>query len=184
MSLRHHWRQYEHLSELQREELKTRRKYDGQLDAHRSHNLSDDLGCHRIWHSVTCNTDTRHHKNPDKRSCQPSAIRVTTHVAQQPMRAWEYFALPSIHDLRVQRCMGRCSDQMASLKRDPQCLSPQASLCSNTSTYVIFKSPRFVLFSPPPSLKLQKDSVIESDETGNVIETSVDLARQINLEVD
>ncbi|GFW71728.1 uncharacterized protein TNCV_219421 [Trichonephila clavipes] len=47
-------------------------------------------------------------------------------VVQQPMRA--YCAHPSIHDHWVLRCMSRCPDQVVSLTRDPQCLSPQASL--------------------------------------------------------
>ncbi|GFT29630.1 uncharacterized protein TNCV_4890721 [Trichonephila clavipes] len=49
-------------------------------------------------------------------------------MAQQPMRARAYCAHPSIRDHWVLRCMSRCDDQVVSLKRDPQSLSPQASL--------------------------------------------------------
>ncbi|GFX38241.1 gamma-aminobutyric acid type B receptor subunit 1 [Trichonephila clavipes] len=44
------------------------------------------------------------------------------------MRARAYCAHPSIRDHWVMRCRSRCPDQMVCLKRDPQCLSPQASL--------------------------------------------------------
>ncbi|GFW93992.1 x-linked retinitis pigmentosa GTPase regulator-interacting protein 1 [Trichonephila clavipes] len=49
-------------------------------------------------------------------------------MAQQPMRVRVYCAHPSICDHWVLRGMSRCPDQMVSLKRDPKCLSPQASL--------------------------------------------------------
>ncbi|GFY01607.1 hypothetical protein TNCV_2607911 [Trichonephila clavipes] len=45
----------------------------------------------------------------------------------------------------------------------------------NTPTYAIFKSYRFVFFSSP---------IIQPDDIRNGIEEVVDLARQINLEVD
>ncbi|GFX95542.1 hypothetical protein TNCV_4825571 [Trichonephila clavipes] len=51
-------------------------------------------------------------------------------VAQQPMRARAYCAHPSIRDHWALRCMSRCLDQVVSLKRDPQCLSPQFT-CRN-----------------------------------------------------
>ncbi|GFV81331.1 integrase catalytic domain-containing protein [Trichonephila clavipes] len=44
------------------------------------------------------------------------------------MRARTYYAHPSIRDHWVLRCMSRCPDQVVSLKRDPQCLSPRTSL--------------------------------------------------------
>ncbi|GFU94866.1 hypothetical protein TNCV_820891 [Trichonephila clavipes] len=44
------------------------------------------------------------------------------------MRAKAYCAHPSTHDHWTLRCMSRCPNQIVSLKRDPQCLSPQASL--------------------------------------------------------
>ncbi|GFY06161.1 uncharacterized protein TNCV_3108401 [Trichonephila clavipes] len=44
------------------------------------------------------------------------------------MRARVYGAHPSIRDHWTLRCKSRCPDQVVSLKRDPQCLSPQASL--------------------------------------------------------
>ncbi|GFT85097.1 hypothetical protein TNCV_791301 [Trichonephila clavipes] len=44
------------------------------------------------------------------------------------MRARAYCAHPSIRDLWALRCMSRCPVQVDSLKRDSQCLSPQASL--------------------------------------------------------
>ncbi|GFX72736.1 hypothetical protein TNCV_4063311 [Trichonephila clavipes] len=44
------------------------------------------------------------------------------------MRARSYCAHPSIHDHWALRCMCRCPDRVVSLKRDPQCLNPQASL--------------------------------------------------------
>ncbi|GFX33861.1 uncharacterized protein TNCV_3962701 [Trichonephila clavipes] len=44
------------------------------------------------------------------------------------MRVRAYCAHPSIRDHWVLRCRSRCPDQMVSLKRDSQCLSPQASL--------------------------------------------------------
>ncbi|GFW08748.1 hypothetical protein TNCV_4299211 [Trichonephila clavipes] len=43
------------------------------------------------------------------------------------MRARTYCAQPSIRDHWALRCMSRCPDQVVSLKRDPQCLSPQAT---------------------------------------------------------
>ncbi|GFV48142.1 uncharacterized protein TNCV_3554211 [Trichonephila clavipes] len=49
-------------------------------------------------------------------------------VTQQPMSARGYCAHPSIRDRWALRCMSRCPDQVFSMKRDPQCLSPQASL--------------------------------------------------------
>ncbi|GFV91002.1 hypothetical protein TNCV_1248881 [Trichonephila clavipes] len=44
------------------------------------------------------------------------------------MRAKAYSAHPSIHDHWALRCMSICLKQVVSLKLDPQCLSPQASL--------------------------------------------------------
>ncbi|GFV77461.1 uncharacterized protein TNCV_1069901 [Trichonephila clavipes] len=44
------------------------------------------------------------------------------------MRARAYCAHPSIRDIWALRYMSRCLDQVVSLKRDPQCLSPQESL--------------------------------------------------------
>ncbi|GFW64131.1 hypothetical protein TNCV_708361 [Trichonephila clavipes] len=41
------------------------------------------------------------------------------------MRTRAYWVHPSIRDHRELRCMSRCPDQVVSLKRDPQCLSPQ-----------------------------------------------------------
>ncbi|GFW17547.1 hypothetical protein TNCV_2651051 [Trichonephila clavipes] len=35
----------------------------------------------------------------------------------------------NIRDHWVLRCMSSCPDQVVNLKRDPQCLSPQESLC-------------------------------------------------------
>ncbi|GFU30756.1 hypothetical protein TNCV_1444671 [Trichonephila clavipes] len=44
------------------------------------------------------------------------------------MRARAYCAHPSIRNHWALRCLSRCPDQEASLKRDPWCLSPQANL--------------------------------------------------------
>ncbi|GFW28288.1 hypothetical protein TNCV_4639551 [Trichonephila clavipes] len=44
------------------------------------------------------------------------------------MRVRAYCAHPSIRDHWALKCMSRCLDQVVSLKRDPQCLSPQTSL--------------------------------------------------------
>ncbi|GFY29983.1 hypothetical protein TNCV_4072961 [Trichonephila clavipes] len=44
------------------------------------------------------------------------------------MRVRAYCAHPSIRDHWTLRCMSRCPDQVVSLKRYLQCLSPQASL--------------------------------------------------------
>ncbi|GFW34209.1 hypothetical protein TNCV_384251 [Trichonephila clavipes] len=44
------------------------------------------------------------------------------------MRARAYCAHPRIRDHWVIRCMSRSPDQVLSLRRDPQFLSPQASL--------------------------------------------------------
>ncbi|GFY30034.1 hypothetical protein TNCV_4073471 [Trichonephila clavipes] len=44
------------------------------------------------------------------------------------MMARAYYAHPSIRDHWMLRRMSRCPDQVVSLKRDPQCLGPQASL--------------------------------------------------------
>ncbi|GFV57753.1 uncharacterized protein TNCV_4463511 [Trichonephila clavipes] len=49
-------------------------------------------------------------------------------VVHQPMKARAYCPHPSIRDHWMLRCMSRYSDQVVSLKRDPQRLSPQASL--------------------------------------------------------
>ncbi|GFV56513.1 hypothetical protein TNCV_2276511 [Trichonephila clavipes] len=46
-------------------------------------------------------------------------------MAQQPMRARAYCAHPSIRDHWTLRCMSRYLDQVVSLKRDSQSLSPQ-----------------------------------------------------------
>ncbi|GFV22076.1 hypothetical protein TNCV_4527611 [Trichonephila clavipes] len=55
------------------------------------------------------------------------------------------------------------------------------SRLTRTRSYAIFKSRRFV----PPIIKtVVVVSVPEPDEIGNMIEDVVDLARQINLEVD
>ncbi|GFW55933.1 uncharacterized protein TNCV_4390741 [Trichonephila clavipes] len=56
------------------------------------------------------------------------ATPVPKEVAQQPMRANGYCAHQSIRDYWALRSLSRCPDQVVSLKRDPQCLSPQASL--------------------------------------------------------
>ncbi|GFY34629.1 hypothetical protein TNCV_1373201 [Trichonephila clavipes] len=47
----------------------------------------------------------------------------------QTMRARAYCAHPSIRDHLGLRCMSRCPDQVVSLKRDPQCLSPHKQAC-------------------------------------------------------
>ncbi|GFU77515.1 hypothetical protein TNCV_3498881 [Trichonephila clavipes] len=49
-------------------------------------------------------------------------------MAQQPIRARAYCAHLNIHDHSALRCMSRCTDQVDSLKRDSQCLSPQIIL--------------------------------------------------------
>ncbi|GFW34505.1 hypothetical protein TNCV_501231 [Trichonephila clavipes] len=49
-------------------------------------------------------------------------------LAQQLMRAIAYCAHPSIRDYLALRYTSRCLDHVVSLKRDPQCLSPQESL--------------------------------------------------------
>ncbi|GFU13668.1 hypothetical protein TNCV_939111 [Trichonephila clavipes] len=55
-------------------------------------------------------------------------------VAQQPMKARAYCAHPSIRDQKALSCMSRCPDQVVSLKRDPQCLSP-SMLRTHLSTH-------------------------------------------------
>ncbi|GFT30456.1 hypothetical protein TNCV_2377441 [Trichonephila clavipes] len=54
------------------------------------------------------------------------------------MRPGAYCAHSSIRDHWALRCMSRCPEQVVSLKRDSQCLSPQESL---------------VLIYPPTALK-------------------------------
>ncbi|GFW04641.1 hypothetical protein TNCV_3066591 [Trichonephila clavipes] len=49
-------------------------------------------------------------------------------VAQQSMRARNNYAHPNISDYWALRCMNRCPDLVVCLKRDLQCLRPQASL--------------------------------------------------------
>ncbi|GFY32640.1 hypothetical protein TNCV_673951 [Trichonephila clavipes] len=49
-------------------------------------------------------------------------------TAQQPTSARVYCSRTSIRDHWALRCISRCPDQVVSLKRDSQCLSPQASL--------------------------------------------------------
>ncbi|GFU63392.1 hypothetical protein TNCV_44381 [Trichonephila clavipes] len=44
------------------------------------------------------------------------------------MRARNYYAHPNIRDHWALRCMNRCPDLVVCLKRDLQCLRPQASL--------------------------------------------------------
>ncbi|GFT81500.1 hypothetical protein TNCV_3673531 [Trichonephila clavipes] len=44
------------------------------------------------------------------------------------MRARNYYAHPNIRDHWSLRCMNRCPDLVICLKRDLQCLRPQASL--------------------------------------------------------
>ncbi|GFU73222.1 hypothetical protein TNCV_493471 [Trichonephila clavipes] len=44
------------------------------------------------------------------------------------MRARNFYAHPNIHDHWALRCINRCPDLVVSLKRDLQCLRPQASL--------------------------------------------------------
>ncbi|GFS57202.1 uncharacterized protein TNCV_491191 [Trichonephila clavipes] len=56
------------------------------------------------------------------------AVLNSNSVAQQPMRAGAYYAHPSICDHWTLRYMSRCLDQVVSLTRDPQCLSPQVSM--------------------------------------------------------
>ncbi|GFV91433.1 uncharacterized protein TNCV_899501 [Trichonephila clavipes] len=56
-------------------------------------------------------------------------FRVNPHsVVQQPVGARAYCAHHSIRDHLALRCMSRCPDQVVSLKRDPQCLSPRESV--------------------------------------------------------
>ncbi|GFV96256.1 hypothetical protein TNCV_2812331 [Trichonephila clavipes] len=44
------------------------------------------------------------------------------------MRPRNYYAHPNIRDHWALRCMNRCPDLVVCLKRDLQCLRPQASL--------------------------------------------------------
>ncbi|GFW77366.1 hypothetical protein TNCV_2497601 [Trichonephila clavipes] len=44
------------------------------------------------------------------------------------MRARNYYVHPNIRDHWALRCMNRCPDLVVCLKRDLQCLRPQASL--------------------------------------------------------
>ncbi|GFX97098.1 hypothetical protein TNCV_555881 [Trichonephila clavipes] len=44
------------------------------------------------------------------------------------MRAGNYYAHPNIREHWALRCMNRCPDLVVCLKRDLQCLRPQASL--------------------------------------------------------
>ncbi|GFV09912.1 hypothetical protein TNCV_2318421 [Trichonephila clavipes] len=68
-----------------------------------------------------------HHGNPSTwAGVEPTTLGAE--MAQQSMRARACCAHPSIRDHWVLRCMSRYSDQVVSHKRDPQCLSPQASL--------------------------------------------------------
>ncbi|GFT17110.1 hypothetical protein TNCV_4738361 [Trichonephila clavipes] len=63
---------------------------------------------------------------PQVRDHNHLATMVT--MAQQPMRFRAYCAHPSKRDHWALKCMSRCPDLMVSLKREPQCLSPQESL--------------------------------------------------------
>ncbi|GFW78627.1 uncharacterized protein TNCV_4260501 [Trichonephila clavipes] len=63
------------------------------------------------------------------KNTSPSPIALASNsVAQQLIRARAHCAHPRKRDHWALRCMNRCPDQVVSLKRDPQCLSPQASL--------------------------------------------------------
>ncbi|GFV18068.1 hypothetical protein TNCV_168721 [Trichonephila clavipes] len=62
-----------------------------------------------------------------------------TQTQQQPIRARDDCAHLSICDHWALRCMSRCLDQVVSLKRNPQCFSPQASLGVILSTHLRWK---------------------------------------------
>ncbi|GFU85099.1 uncharacterized protein TNCV_1553621 [Trichonephila clavipes] len=49
-------------------------------------------------------------------------------VVQQPLRVRAYCTHPNISDHWGLRSMSSYPDQVVSLKRDPECLSPQANL--------------------------------------------------------
>ncbi|GFT22132.1 hypothetical protein TNCV_3271791 [Trichonephila clavipes] len=53
---------------------------------------------------------------------------ISNSVAQQSMRARNYNAHSNIRDHWALRCMNRCPDLVVCLKRDLQCLRPEASL--------------------------------------------------------
>ncbi|GFV03918.1 hypothetical protein TNCV_4227251 [Trichonephila clavipes] len=60
---------------------------------------------------------------------------------QQSIRARAYCAHTSIRDHWALWCKSRCPDQVVSLKRDPQFLSPQASLSTHCSRDERFSRP-------------------------------------------
>ncbi|GFV50422.1 hypothetical protein TNCV_3336121 [Trichonephila clavipes] len=55
-------------------------------------------------------------------------VEKAEYVAQQSMRARNYCAHHNTRDHWTLRCMNRCPDLVVSLKRDLQCLRPEASL--------------------------------------------------------
>ncbi|GFV14663.1 hypothetical protein TNCV_2586361 [Trichonephila clavipes] len=55
-------------------------------------------------------------------------LKTQNSVAQQSMRAMNYCAHPNTRDHWTLRRMNRCPDLVVCLKRDLQCLRPQASL--------------------------------------------------------
>ncbi|GFW61589.1 hypothetical protein TNCV_348371 [Trichonephila clavipes] len=57
----------------------------------------------------------------------PKVRQSSNSVAQQPMRARNYYAHPNIRDYWALRCMNRYPDLAVCLKRDLQCLRHQAS---------------------------------------------------------
>ncbi|GFU35849.1 hypothetical protein TNCV_3700021 [Trichonephila clavipes] len=58
----------------------------------------------------------------------PKVRQSSNSVAQQSIKARNYYAHPNIRDHWALRCMNRCPDLVVCLKRDLQCLRPQASL--------------------------------------------------------
>ncbi|GFT71731.1 DUF1758 domain-containing protein [Trichonephila clavipes] len=81
--------------------------------------------------SAPVNHKKKEVNKPDKFSS--AATLVSTHdrngtVEQQPMRARNYYAYPNIRNHWALRCMNGCPYLVVCLKRDLQCLRPQASL--------------------------------------------------------
>ncbi|GFW84111.1 cyclin-dependent kinase-like 1 [Trichonephila clavipes] len=103
--------------------------------------VPDNLTKRIIWQTLQA-VNFCHEHNCIHRDVKPENILITkdgvvklcdfgfarTLMAQQPMRVRAYCAHPSIRDYWALRCMSRCPDRVVSLKRDSQCLSPQASL--------------------------------------------------------
>ncbi|GFX15188.1 hypothetical protein TNCV_2708931 [Trichonephila clavipes] len=84
-------------------------------------------------------------------------------MVQQSMRARNYYAFPNIRGHRALRFMNRCPDLVVCLKRDLQCLRPQASLVLIYRPNVGRMKGRVVLSQPVNSPVVWKHHTVPLD---------------------